>query len=49
MRRFGSVEEVAALALYLASDESTYTTGADFTIDGGTLAGAANPPKPGKK
>lgn len=46
LRRFGTVDEVASLAVYLASDESTYTTGADFTIDGGMLAGAANPPRP---
>lgn len=33
--RFGDPREIAYLALYLASDESGYTTGADFTIDGG--------------
>lgn len=44
--RFGTVEEVAALAVYLASDESAYTTGAEFMIDGGLLAGTAVPPRP---
>lgn len=39
--RFGTPEEVAALAVHLASDESSYTTGAEFTIDGGMLAGTA--------
>lgn len=33
--RFGNPEEIAFLALYLASDESSYTTGADHSIDGG--------------
>jgi 3alpha(or 20beta)-hydroxysteroid dehydrogenase len=33
--RFGEPVEIAYLALYLASDESRYTTGADFAIDGG--------------
>ena len=33
--RLGTAEEVAALALYLASDESAYTTGAVHVIDGG--------------
>lgn len=33
--RFGNPEEIAYLALYLASDESGYTTGADHAIDGG--------------
>jgi NAD(P)-dependent dehydrogenase (short-subunit alcohol dehydrogenase family) len=28
-------EEMAHLALYLASDESTYATGANFIADGG--------------
>lgn len=33
--RFADPREIAYLALYLASDESGYTTGADFVIDGG--------------
>ena len=35
MGRLGRVEEVAALALYLASDESSFTTGTAQVIDGG--------------
>jgi len=35
MGRIGSAEEVAQLALYLASDESAYTTGSAIPIDGG--------------
>jgi 2-keto-3-deoxy-L-fuconate dehydrogenase len=35
MRRLGMAEEVAALAVYLASDESAFTTGAIHVIDGG--------------
>jgi len=41
MRRFGRPEEVAAVAVLLASDESEYMTGAELTIDGGILAGSA--------
>jgi 3alpha(or 20beta)-hydroxysteroid dehydrogenase len=37
--RMGTPKEVAYLALYLASDESSYCTGSQFTIDGGHLAG----------
>ncbi len=33
--RLGTPEEIAALIVYLAGDESAYTTGAVFTIDGG--------------
>jgi len=33
--RIGTPEEIAAIALYLASDESAYTTGVAFNIDGG--------------
>ncbi len=44
MRRFGTVEEVAAIALLLASDEAAYMTGAELTIDGGLLAGSAAAP-----
>jgi NAD(P)-dependent dehydrogenase (short-subunit alcohol dehydrogenase family) len=44
LRRFGRVDEVAALAVLLASDEATYITGAELTIDGGLLAGTAARP-----
>lgn len=35
MGRVGKAEEIAALALYLASDESAFTTGAIHLVDGG--------------
>lgn len=35
MGRIGTAEEIAALAVYLASDESSYTTGTIHIIDGG--------------
>ena len=41
--RVGQPEEVSKLALFLASDESSYCTGAEFLIDGGMLAGTINP------
>ena len=37
--RAGLPEDIANLAIYLASDESTFVTGQDFIIDGGLLAG----------
>ncbi|MGR7921371.1 SDR family oxidoreductase [Zobellella denitrificans] len=43
-RRFGRPEEVAALAVMLASDEVPYMTGAELNIDGGILAGSAARP-----
>lgn len=39
IRRIGKPEEVASLALFLASDESSYCTGSEFRADGGHLAG----------
>lgn len=46
LRRFGRVEEVAALAVYLASDASAYMTGAELDLDGGILAGSVAAPEP---
>jgi 3alpha(or 20beta)-hydroxysteroid dehydrogenase len=37
--RVGSPREVSLLAVYLASDESSFCTGGDFVIDGGWIAG----------
>jgi NAD(P)-dependent dehydrogenase (short-subunit alcohol dehydrogenase family) len=45
LQRFGHVDEVAALAVLLASDEATYITGTELNIDGGLLAGSAASPK----
>jgi NAD(P)-dependent dehydrogenase (short-subunit alcohol dehydrogenase family) len=36
--RLGEPEDVAGLAVYLASDESSWTTGAAYPVDGGYLA-----------
>jgi 3alpha(or 20beta)-hydroxysteroid dehydrogenase len=41
--RAGKPDEVAKLALFLASDDASYCTGAEFIIDGGLLAGTVNP------
>jgi len=38
--RIGRPDEMAQLALFLASDESSYCTGSEFIADGGMLAGA---------
>ena len=44
LKRFGTVEEVAALCVFLASDDSAYMTGSELTLDGGLLAGSAASP-----
>lgn len=46
LRRFGTPEEVAAVAVMLAGDEAAYVTGAEFHVDGGLLAGSAATPSP---
>lgn len=44
LKRFGTPEEVAAVAVMLASDEVSYMTGETLTLDGGLLAGSAASP-----
>ena len=43
MQRLGEAWELGPLAVYLASDASSYVTGQGFIIDGGGLAGGAAP------
>ena len=43
MGRFGEASELARAALYLASDESSYMTGATFSVDGGITAAYVTP------
>ena len=38
LNRYGTVEEVAALVSFVAGPESSYITGANLTVDGGTNA-----------
>jgi glucose 1-dehydrogenase len=42
LRRMGKPEEIAALAVYLASDASAYVTGSTFFIDGGMIRHAGS-------
>jgi 3alpha(or 20beta)-hydroxysteroid dehydrogenase len=41
--RAAQPQEVGNLALFLASDESSFCTGAEYLVDGGWLAGVVNP------
>ncbi len=38
MNRMGTVEEVAAMALFLASDEASFCTGGQYAVEGGTVS-----------
>jgi 3alpha(or 20beta)-hydroxysteroid dehydrogenase len=44
--RVGQPEEVAQLIVFLATDEASYSTGAEFVADGGWFAGMRNPNMP---
>jgi glucose 1-dehydrogenase len=37
LQRFGTADEVASVALFLASDESSYVTGSTYFVDGGLV------------
>jgi 3alpha(or 20beta)-hydroxysteroid dehydrogenase len=39
LRRFAEPAEISRLVAYLASDESSYSTGSEFVADGGVLSG----------
>ena len=46
MQRTGTPAEIAAMAVFLASSESSYCTGAEFVVDGGFTAGYPAPGSP---
>ena len=47
MGRLGTADEFANMALFLASDEAGYCTGAEFVVDGGWTCGDIEPLLPG--
>jgi 3-oxoacyl-[acyl-carrier protein] reductase len=38
LKRYGSVEDIAAMVAFVAGPEASYITGANLTVDGGTNA-----------
>ena len=42
MGRFGNTEELVGIAIYLASDASSFVTGQTLVVDGGFLASGVN-------
>lgn len=41
LRRYGTPDEVAAMAAFISSEEAAYSTGSSFLLDGGGMAGKA--------
>jgi 3alpha(or 20beta)-hydroxysteroid dehydrogenase len=48
IQRIGRPREIAAVSLFLASDEASYVCGAEFTVDGGSSIGRYRGALPGK-
>lgn len=46
MKRWGLAKDIAAAALFLASDEASFITGTALPVDGGYVAGISNSPSP---
>lgn len=49
MQRRGTPAEVAKVIAFLAGDDSSYVTGTDMLVDGGTAAGVRTPKKSTQK